>query len=141
MCGPSSQVASVSSARASSTAGTTARPHCLADDTAIRCQRSRRWPRSSAASVISLRRGDDRLNRGDAHHHRVAHHVVHLVALEHRLRQRDRDARLRRGRGLGVEPHAPRRSSRPPSTDAVELAPAAVEDAHRRAPASAAARA
>ena len=36
----------------------------------------------------------DRLNRRDAEHHRVADDVVHLVALEDRLRERQRDRRL-----------------------------------------------
>ncbi len=36
-------------------AGTTARPHCLAEETATRCQRSRRALRVRAASVTSLR--------------------------------------------------------------------------------------
>ena len=35
--------------------GTTARPHCFADDTAIRSHRSRRRPRVNAAIEISLR--------------------------------------------------------------------------------------
>ena len=34
------------------------------------------------------------MNGRDAHHHGVAHHIVHLVALEHCLRQDDGDARF-----------------------------------------------
>ena len=40
--------------------------------------------------------GDDRLNRGDAQHHRVADDVIHLVAFERRLDERQGDRRLRR---------------------------------------------
>ena len=49
-----SDAATASNARGSRIAGTTARPHCFADATAIRCQRSRRWLRRSDASVTSL---------------------------------------------------------------------------------------
>ncbi len=56
--------------------------------------RSRRRPRVSDCKRDLAPRGHDRLNRRDAHHHGVAHDVVHLVALENRLGERYRDARL-----------------------------------------------
>ena len=76
--------------------GTTARPHCLADDTAIRCQRSRRRPSVDRRRADLGSLGEQRLNRRDAEHHRIADDVVHLVALEHRDGERDRDGRFGR---------------------------------------------
>ena len=39
----------------------------------------------------------ERLHRNDAEHHCIPNDTVHLIALEQRLRQRDRDAWLLRG--------------------------------------------
>ena len=72
----------------------TARRDCFTDASATRRQRSRRAPCISAATVVFRPLRHDRLNRGDAEHHRVADDVVHLVAFEDGLRERQRDGRL-----------------------------------------------
>ena len=86
--------------------GRTARRDCFTDASATRRQRSRRAPRISAATVVSVRLRDDRLNRRDAQHHRVADDVVHLVAFEHRLRERQRHGRLGRRLDARQQLHA-----------------------------------
>ena len=54
----------------------------------------------------------ERLHRRHAKHHRIANHAIHLVALQQRLRQRQRDGRLRRG--LRASP-SPARHPSPPT--------------------------
>ena len=43
---------------------------------------------------------------GHAEHHGVAHHIVHLVALEHGLHQRERRRRFRDGLDTREQLHA-----------------------------------
>ena len=74
--------------------------------------------------------GDNRLNGGDAEHHRVAHDVVHLVGLQDGLSQRERHRRFR-GRldtRQQLDAHVTARGA----DDARQkLVAAAVEDRHR----------
>ena len=120
------------SERGASTAGTTARPHCLADDDRDALPALE----AAAAGEGGLRHvgpgRQHRLDRRHAHHHRVADDVVDLVALEHGLRQRDPDAPLgRRDDGLPHLDHdaGPVHRGHP----GLDLAPPAVEDPDGRA--------
>ena len=72
------------------------------------------------------------MNRRDAHHHGVANHIVHLVALEHGLRQRDGDTRLWNGVAAGPDPDA-RAILRHGSDNRVELVAATIEHTNRGA--------
>ena len=92
--------------------GRTARRDCFTDASATRRQRSSRGGRAVSARHRRLRpRRDERLHGGDAEHHRVADDVVHLVALEHGLRQREGDGRLRGGVDARHHLHARRRAA------------------------------
>src|SRR5262249_26023501 len=71
-----------------------------------------------------------RLNRGDTHHRRVADDVIHLGALEDGLRQRDRDARLRRCVETWPQPHVDG-TGRRNFDHRLELPTVAVEHAQR----------
>ena len=99
------------------------------DASAIRCQRSTRCAAHQRRHRRLRSPGDDRLNRGDAQHHRVADDVVHLVGLEDGLRERERDMRLRRRLDARDQLH-PHVAARGRHDAREELAAAAVE--HRR---------
>ena len=115
--------------------GSSARRDCLTEASATRRHRSGRAPRSNAPTVVSVARADDRLDGGDAQHDRIAHDVIHLLALEHRLHERDGDRRLHRRVDAGQQLQGDVASRR--GDDACkELVPAAVEHAHRIADAN-----
>ena len=65
-------------------AGSTLRPHCFADASATRSQRSTTLAARPRARRDDGARGDDRRDGGGAEHRRVADQRVHRVALEHR---------------------------------------------------------
>ena len=85
--GSSRYASSVSGVR---TSGTTARRDCLVDASATRRHRSTRVSRTARDRHLRPLR-DERLHGDDSQHHRVADHLVHLVALEDRLAERDGD--------------------------------------------------
>ncbi len=72
----------------------TARRDCFTDASATRRQRSRRPPRVERRDGHLGSRGDDRLDGGDAKHDGIPHDVVHLVAFQDGLHERERNRRL-----------------------------------------------
>jgi hypothetical protein len=73
---------------------------------------------------------DDRLHRRGAEHHRIANHIVHLVAFEHGLRERDGDVRL--GRRIDARHELQAHVAAQHARDLRDpLVAAAVEDRHR----------
>ena len=106
--------------------GSRARPHCLAEATATRCQRS--WACASSERGHAKKRslGHHRHDARDARHRCVAHDAVHLVPLEHGLDE-DRGHRRLGARTIGspIATVTPLRSAR--TTSRVELMAVAVE--------------
>ena len=77
--------------------GRTARRHCFADAIAIRRHRSAAFPSASPFGADDCPLRQQRLDRRHAHHRRVAHDLVHLIAFEDGLREGQADGGLRRG--------------------------------------------
>ena len=71
--------------------------------------------------------GDDRLDRGNSHHRRVTNNVVHLVALQHSLHERDWNPSFR-SRCDGLEQFNRDLTSRDANNPGAKLVTTAVED-------------
>ena len=127
-CWPRAAASSSSKSIGSSTGGTTARPHCLTDEMTVRSHRSSPRPRAEGRPGNFGAAAHERLHGRHAEHDGVANDRVHLVALQQRLRERQR---RRAGSGAAV-----RGSDRPNDHAAADrlprLAPAPRVPARRK---------